>query len=270
MKQNYKVYNDISDLPTVSLRPQAFLNSRGEFETSRFLSVVDDRTGKEYAPVTGRYVPVQHSKALNDVEMAIAENPEYGETKRCIRVYGAGAKMVAEYKFPERPVTIDNGDDVIPSITIRNDYGSAWSYSVMFGAFRLICSNGLVIGDIGLRFKRKHTFICNSFNTQMLSKGMHVFSEQKNIWQGWLNDMWTTEKVNDTLKKMDIVPEKTCFNEVTGMHEIGTDMTIANELTVHGVISKWIFYNILSQYITHHVKSITRKVYLEEKIKRLF
>ena len=266
----FTVHNSIDTLPSAVLRPQAYLDMAGNWNSSRFLSVVNPVTNKEYTSVTNRYVIKQHSDAINEVEKAIAANPEYGDYKRCIKTYSEDGKMVARYDFINSPVTIDAGDKICPSITVRNDYACSWVFTVIFGAFRVICSNGLVIGDVGMRFKRKHTFICQEFNSDMLEKGMHTFSEQKGIWQGWLNDLWSREKVDDTLKKMDIVPDKTGYNKVTKLKETGTGITIDGSLVIGGAVSKWIFFNILSQYITHHVKSISRKVMLEDKIRRLF
>ena len=68
-----------------------------------------------------------------------------------------GARMVREYIFPERTVNILKRDPVQPKIILYNSYDQFFSLTILLGAVRLVCKNGLVTGQIFFRMKRKHT-----------------------------------------------------------------------------------------------------------------
>jgi integrase len=50
------------------------------------------------------------------------------------------------YVFPDITVEISSGDDINPELQLFNSYDTTWPFIVILGAFRLICTNGLVIG----------------------------------------------------------------------------------------------------------------------------
>tara|TARA_R110000824_G_scaffold356534_1_gene543795 strand:+ start:661 stop:1452 length:792 start_codon:yes stop_codon:yes gene_type:complete len=76
------------------------------------------------------------------------------------RTFSDGARTSWKWKFPDISVDIGNGDFVNPEMTIRNSYDGSLEASALAGAFRLVCSNGMVIGFIlsktGIRHIGKH------------------------------------------------------------------------------------------------------------------
>ena len=63
-----------------------------------------------------------------------------------IHMFGNGARIRYKYRFPDTKVEVEKNDFVNPEIIINNSYDGTSEVSAMGGAFRLVCSNGLVIG----------------------------------------------------------------------------------------------------------------------------
>ena len=63
-----------------------------------------------------------------------------------IHMFGNGARVRYKYRFPDTKVEVEKNDFVNPEIIINNSYDGTSEVSAMGGAFRLVCSNGLVIG----------------------------------------------------------------------------------------------------------------------------
>ena len=61
-------------------------------------------------------------------------------------MFGNGARVRYKYRFPDTKVEVEKNDFVNPEIIINNSYDGTSEVSAMGGAFRLVCSNGLVIG----------------------------------------------------------------------------------------------------------------------------
>tara|TARA_R110000824_G_scaffold75064_2_gene190656 strand:- start:651 stop:1304 length:654 start_codon:yes stop_codon:yes gene_type:complete len=68
-----------------------------------------------------------------------------------------GAKSIMTWNFPKEKVNIGKNDDLTPEIIIKNSYDGTVGLNILAGAFRLICSNGLVIGIIAENYKNKHS-----------------------------------------------------------------------------------------------------------------
>ena len=60
--------------------------------------------------------------------------------------FGEGARSVWKWRIPGQEIKITEGDILNPEIIIKNSYDGTVQVHVLAGAFRLVCSNGLVIG----------------------------------------------------------------------------------------------------------------------------
>lgn len=59
---------------------------------------------------------------------------------------GDGQKTIYKWTIPHIKIKVAEGDVLNPEIIIKNSYDGSLQVHILAGAFRLVCSNGLVIG----------------------------------------------------------------------------------------------------------------------------
>tara|TARA_Y100000310_G_scaffold341491_1_gene440802 strand:- start:357 stop:1118 length:762 start_codon:yes stop_codon:yes gene_type:complete len=105
--------------------------------------IVREDNNKILSCMTEDYKLVKNEEVLNAIEPVMKAN---GAICKEATTFSEGARMKVTYIMKDTRVKIDKGDYVNPEIVIRNSYDGSLEASAMAGAFRLICSNGLVIG----------------------------------------------------------------------------------------------------------------------------
>lgn len=261
------LHTDVATVPKAIAVPVDYAD---QFNTDCYLNaegyraIINPDTNDLFSILSTKYKIMQHTDVLTKVEECVAKHPEYGTPKRTIKTLSNGAKLQAKYVFPEIDVQINTGDVVHPEVEIRNGYDGIWSFGVLFGAFRLVCSNGLVIGDVVMQFKRKHFNPAQQFLlTDMLQNSFESFSNQTEMWKGWVDKVLTPEQVTNNLETL-------AFNKKE-MKELEVESEVATHATIMTpAITQWVFFNILTQYITHRVASVNRQVELQSRLRKMF
>jgi len=119
----------------------------------------DDKS--QLSVVSRQYQLVPHLDAVDFVnhvldDVGITED----KRKQTFKMASNGSKMFMTVKFPEFEFDpsdsgVDstawdadpNKDSFVPQIVIRNSYDKTTSLDIMYGAFRMACSNGVIIGQ---------------------------------------------------------------------------------------------------------------------------
>ena len=163
-------------------------------------------------------------------------------------------RFYAKYVLEDKNLAIGSGSDQVkPMISVNHSYNGLTKYSITFGYFRLVCSNGLVIPLEGqeatnLMISGKHTkSILASFD-KMFDK-MEVFlSKQDKIKRTFevLADRSIAnygERIEAVLEATKLKPSKVQLTEINA-----TAINEANTLN-GGVVSDWLIYNAINAYI---------------------
>jgi len=101
-------------------------------------------------------------------EYQLVENSEIYETASRVMTgmdaeltevesFSNGAKTQFKWTLKGTKVDLGDGDVVSPEITLRNSYNGQWGLHILAGAFRFICSNGMIIGMIISKKNYKHS-----------------------------------------------------------------------------------------------------------------
>lgn len=235
-----------------------------------YKAITNEEGSYLYTIVSNQYKLIQHEDILTMVGECINENIEYGKYTEEQSFTHFGGRMRAQFKFPEAEVEIThNGkpDTVNPQIEVFNSYDTSWKFQLLFGAFRLICSNGLVIGEKVLHLQKRHIeslSLDREVIKAVLIQYMRTFSEQKEIWKNWV------DRTISQAEAKEIVEKRLNFGK-TGIEEISSEIELSSGQSIESkVISYWIFYNILCQYITHKVNSINKQKLLYEQMRKIF
>ena len=234
-------------------------------------ALVDLRTGKVYNVITGEYRVIKHEDVIDMLECAVDENPDFGTAERTIWMSGDGARMRAEYKFLDTPTEIihqGKSDLVYPSIMAYHSYDGKWAIRALFGAWRMVCSNGLVIGEKWAVYRREHHQPLEKDGRDLkatISNGMEKFSDYTEMWKSWVDRITTVKEYEDAMETIGFGPKE---QEVIGKEvEVSSGIKIEDGYK-HKTLSLWVFYNILCQYITHKVEGEVRKARLMEQMRK--
>ena len=112
--------------------------------------------------VSKTYELVQHWQVLQAVveglEMArVAERPELWQLTTVVRTTEYGSRLHATVLLPERfRWTPSDGHAIVPTVEVFNSVERSLQLEVLVGWFRFVCANGLIIGAIQTRAKRRH------------------------------------------------------------------------------------------------------------------
>lgn len=104
---------------------------------------------------TDTYSPIAHSEFLSELRRKLTEN-EYEIMDQRLFVNGAGTKLVGFYDVNNlrQPYPDDFGFRM--SLGFKNSYDKSMTAALVVGATVILCSNGMVSGDL-ITFRRKHT-----------------------------------------------------------------------------------------------------------------
>lgn len=98
-----------------------------------------------------------------------------------------GAKSFRTYTFPAHTVQVGRSDDETQlKLQIINSYDGSTGFSSRLGGFRLLCSNGMVIGKTFLHASIRHTKSLDIKTViSRLNETIDVYLENSQQWQQW-------------------------------------------------------------------------------------
>lgn len=210
--------------------------------------------------VSPRYQLIPHRELLETVEEAMTE--EFGECPvPKVRSVNGSARIRAEIAIPGgkplpiRPMADGKIDKVKPHVRVLNSYDSTWPFSIGLGAYRLVCSNGMVIGQRFGGYDSKHYRgkLNGGEIRESIRKMIAGSSDLVDCWNQWYGDTvtyTTAEDIADTLK--------------LGKKHRGWLYQDRFPMTV------WDLYNACTATASHEVKSFNRRVELDNAIAEIF
>lgn len=130
--------------------------------------------------VTKDYTLVPNEKLMSAIMPTIKEHN--GELLEAT-MFGDGARTMYRFRFNENKVIVNGNDELIPEIIIKNSYDGSTAITVMAGAFRMVCTNGMIVGKIVDYFKNRHLTDVdinklNTIITSTIDRTIHYLSEK--------------------------------------------------------------------------------------------
>lgn len=221
-------------------------------------AIVRPDTGECLAVVSQQYRLVHNKEIASRADELIDTYfPEFGPYTLKNIVIGNGRRFFREYRFTDVRFAVSPGDYINPTVRFGNSYDGSMGFQIDFGAFRLVCSNGLVVGKQFFRCRKLHKQsleIAKDFNE--LKTAMERFSDQVGLWQGWV-DHPVPEK-----EKTEIIEEMQFSQKHTEMAENNFLEAEAR----NGMVTRWVMFNILTSIITHKLKSEQHKQSLQARL----
>ena len=140
--------------------PAGFTLSKETNEISGYLPdntghkfIVREDNGDVLSCVTNDYKLVTNQEVMDKALPIIEKNKG---TLDEVKTFSQGARTNWTFRFHKNPIKID-GENIYPQMNIKNSYDGSTQVNVLGGAFRLVCSNGLVVGRILGKKSERHS-----------------------------------------------------------------------------------------------------------------
>ena len=251
-----------ASFPEVSEVPVSW----GEINLQRadkYKAIVNPKTDKVYSIVSQDYKLIRHEDAVQRIESIINKYPGLSKYRTDTEFYNNGGRMRRIYCFHEISVEIKPGDTINPELQLFNSYDTSWPFIVLLGAFRVVCSNGLVVGEKYLHLRKRHVYDFDQMDLkEQVATALKRLKLQTNHWKNWAELSLTEKTHTKVMKAMKFGKKATTEIENRATQE-------AEGFTDNGfpVMNLWIFFNILTWYITHRAVSLNHRVEMERRLR---
>lgn len=216
--------------------------ANGYREIKNRVAVVRTDSNDALGIVSTKYELLKHEDVVNGFRKALADE-RFNET---IKVAKNGAQLYATYSLPEHTVEIRPNDHVSLQFIVKNSYDGTNALHIILGAFRVVCTNGMIIGKRFSAFTQKH-----------------IGSDAETVDAGKLKAKVETitaqfQKTLPMMQTMAATPATADPDELFNPKQLHIPKYLttlaAGEYTTAGDKSLWGFYNALTWAITHHMK----------------
>lgn len=173
-------------------------------------------------------------------------NINYSSSFRSIN----NARFYGDYVIEDQSIEIAKGDIIKPRIQIQHSYNGLRIYAIIFGYFRTICTNGLIIpveskNHLNLNIVGKHTIeIKNSFD-KLLTNLERFTNESEKLSENFR--MLADREVLNLDERLKEVMETA--NIKKGQELITNTIKMESEQLFGGVVNDWLIYNGINEYI---------------------
>lgn len=210
-------------------------------------AVIRQDTRDVLGVVSNNYVLLSHGQVVDSFRRAL-EGYDYTEK---IQLAKNGAHMFATYKLNTVQVEVKKGDIVSLQFIVKNSYDGSSTLQIMLGAYRLVCSNGMVVGKQFFSFSQRHVGGNTQIKIDAIQGKVLALADQFRNMLPRLQQMGNTLMpfdVNDPMmdqyfdpKVVKVVPSY-LLAEAFGEYMKAKDYTV------------WGYYNALTFAVTHRMK----------------
>ena len=175
-------------METQTERKQRFINSTFFEVGSQMIDgkrwIVNQETGRQISQVSERYTLVKNRELVQPIVEHFGAN-----ALTSLRIFGKSYAYTFE---TGRNFNFGDGDDVKERLVVVNSYDKSKSFRFMFGAFRMVCSNGLYTGHAVINYRKIHI---GNIPVQDITLGV-IDNYQNNSFANW----YEMKKVSMTLE----------------------------------------------------------------------
>lgn len=228
--------------PIFTMNPVRLEDGGSGDDIKRKKAVVRQDTGAVLGIVSDQYRLLEHKDVIESFRTAL-EGVDYTEK---ISVARDGAQLFASYRLNSELIEVQKGDLVSLQFIVKNSYDGTNALQILLGAYRLVCTNGMVIGKQFFTFSQKHI-------GEDVSVKIGTIQDKVEMLRGQFVD---TLPHLQLLSRTDMVlPSDELFSDEY-VSELPTYLVEAAKTSYDGVrdFTVWGFYNSLTNAITHNMK----------------
>ena len=230
-------------------------------------AVVDQNNGHVLSVVSNQYKIVRYEDVLIMVNNIINGIDGYGAIQLAPYSLQKGRRFQIQLKFPEMQKSVKKLDNIVPKLDVFTSLDLSSRLTGRFGAFRLICTNGMGVWELFKRYARKHLQSLDLNDLQgTIQEGLKGFEQQVAEWKNWSNTVIPLEYYNDVWQHLPFSDHEKEKIEV--LPEVSSRLTLKTALE-QKALTVWDMNSILAQWSTHNIKSEIRRINIEPEIARL-
>jgi len=249
--------------PRVCEMPVSWWKGKDAKPAENHKAIVDLDTGKLFSIVSKDYKVIRHEEAIKEIEAAIHTTSGLGPYEVTTAFHNDGGRMRRTYRFVGVAAEVKPGDFINPELHLLNSYDLAWPFIVDLGAYRMVCSNGLIIGTVLLRLKKRHVSELNRLDLrETVQTALKRFSKATLLWQDWAQRPLTEPIYNHVIEGMDLGVN--AREEIEG--QIRSESK-GRDTKGFPIMTLWAFFNVLCWYMTHKTVSLNHRVEMERRLK---
>lgn len=241
-----------------------------------YRAVVDANNGRTFAITKTGYKPVPHQELLEHMDELCSEFPEWGTPEKSIKLDNWGGRMKVKYIFKDIDFVIGKTSDgkpdtVHPTIEAFTSYDTSLALRILVGGFRMICSNGMVVGKVLAEYKKKHTMGLDMKKAKkIIGTGMDDYSKAVGLWKSYAERTAIEKEVFAYGELPFQAAEKDLIE--SEIRKLGSSVSWNYEKPKESkvVINAWDMYNILTDVATHNVKDLGRQTKLLDGVAKTF
>ena len=209
-----------------------------------------------YSVVSSKAPVVEHQDAIEIVHDAIEKIYDLPPVIELTSMH-TGASIMANFKLPvPETVSFKHGDESTISIILFNSYERKFPLRLKTGLFRMVCSNGMVVGD-EIASLNARQLIGEGFSPDSLYPNIErLISKTKNIEQFWRRWKDIEIPADLAIKLIEKYLSKNLYKDL--LDEALFPMPL------------WDFYNELTRISTHETSTFYSNVVSDMSISRMF
>jgi hypothetical protein len=158
-------------------------------------------------------------------------------------------------------------DIIYPTVYAYNSFDRAFKYSLDFGIMRIICTNGMMVGERFARFVMRHTTGLDvEKSIKILAQGFDIYEQQLGVWKQWQKVIMNFKDFENIVTALKF--SNKALEELKELKEAGTGVNYAE--IQKNKVSKWLAYCLLTQFVTHNIKSQMQRISYDQQVRRQF
>ena len=225
----------VKEVPAIGA-PSDTIFSGDEIHKTGYKFIVREDTGQVLSCMTDEYKLVPNSQIVKAAEPILKQHK--AELREAVSL-GDGQRTVWKWSLPNTKFEVSKGDEMNAEVIIKNSYDGSLQVHILSGAFRLVCSNGMIIGNVVEKHNYKHNI--GNLNLDKLEEVI-VNVIEKTEEEGKKLPLLKDTKLKQThiIKLIELFPST--------MSEFITQYLIANKPKTY-----WDLYNVATYINTHRM-----------------
>ncbi len=202
-----------------------------------------------YAVVSKQYQLIRHREVCEQVFETLDKIPGIA-LRPSLQLTNNGGQMKLSFSFGER-VSVNEKDWLQPSLTILNSYDLSMNFSVMVGAMRLVCLNGLMAWSKYAGAAQKHIGkVRNLIEPSYISEMIENFTgEVLPMWRSAATIELTRDRAENVFRYAH-ENVKMPVTVVEAAEKIWRSRGVMDD--AEKPATAWVLYNTLTNVATHH------------------
>lgn len=217
--------------------------------------------------VSEQYNLLQHWNAIHDVFQSLPV--DFNLEKIKIVTSENGGRCFARF-YSGHKIEIVKGDDIQYQLLMENSADTTTKFNLSGGAWRLICSNGMIIPDNRIEQIKKKKLHKGGLNLESeISEFLEIMEtsiDSMGLWKQYTNKKLSAPQLEDVFQALEAGPR--VQEEILDLDLRGEQKSVRYQLEHHD-LSAWDVYNAFTQRITDSDSSELVKVERGAKVSKV-